>query len=230
MAASALGTPYWLRVCREKGFLAPDIHKAGGTAVKVGSVPFVAASILALGIAGEARPVVAAVSIAALVGIVDDLAGLWNLEKIAIPALVMSVIPAGGREVLGVPVPAPLWGAIFGTFVVNASNTLAGFNGLEAGCFSIASAFLAVQSAISGDLDGSLAYLALVGACAPFLAVNWYPARAFPGNCGTFFMGASLAAVSMSRGMDWPLLILYVPHGLDFALKLLGWGKAKKKG
>ena len=229
--ASALGTPYWIRLCKEREFLAPDIHKAGrATAVKVGSIPFIAASLAALGVSGESSHVVASIAAVVLLGIVDDLVSLGNLEKIVIPALVMSTLPIGGREVLGVLLPAPLWGALFGTFVVNASNTLAGFNGLEAGCFSIASIFLAIHSAISGDVSGSLAYVALAGACIPFLTVNWYPAKAFPGNCGTFFMGASLAAISISRGADWPLLILYVPHGLDFTLKLLGWGKTKKKG
>jgi UDP-GlcNAc:undecaprenyl-phosphate GlcNAc-1-phosphate transferase len=110
--------------------------------------------------------------------------------------------------------------------ITNALNLLDNMDGLSGGVAAIASAFLLLLAAMSGQyLVGSLA-AALLGACLGFLYYNFNPATIFApasiflGDSGSLFLGFVLAAVGIklrfptnSFLITWmiPIVVLWLP-------------------
>lgn len=234
-------TRRWIRVSKSRGIVAKDIHKAEEREVAdQGALPAAFISTMAtLIIAGLSNRLdfiaIAAVSmISLLVGMTDDLIRLSALEKVflgAMPFLSIGSIIASSTS--GLPIPRgvlPIMAALVGAFSSNGVNILAGFNGLEAGLSIIVGSFISVHLALSGDTASLFVTTSFLAAYLAFLIFNFYPAKAFPGNGGTFHMGAFLASVALARGLVLPFLVMMMPHAVDFFLKMASWGKAKRKG
>ncbi len=84
--------------------------------------------------------------------------------------------------------------------VTNAFNLLDNMDGLSAGVAALSAALMAVQGALAGNTTVALGALILSGAASGFLVFNFNPARIFMGDCGSMFLGFSLAALTlMSR-------------------------------
>lgn len=100
---------------------------------------------------------------------------------------------------------------------VNATNLTDGLDGLLGGSAALVALGFAVIAL--AEADGALAGfgLALAGACAGFLCVNWHPARVFMGDTGSLAIGSGLAAVCLLLNLD---LLLPVLGGL-FVLETL---------
>jgi len=162
------------------------------------------------------------ISIIALIGVFDDLFKLsWGI-KIFLPvfaALPLIAVLAGDTTM-----SLPLIGAVnlgwFYTFVLipvgvtgaaNAVNMSAGYNGLEAGEGAIISAFLLVIALSTGSVAASIILAALLGACLAFLKFNWFPARVFPGDLGTYVIGGALASAVIIGNLEKFGLILFIP-------------------
>ena len=174
-----------------------------------------------------------------LVGLVDDLRGLparfkFAAEVLGAGALCLSGVHIGsidlgsGMEIslgwLAWPITV-LW--IVG--VTNAVNMSDGMDGLAAGVAAIACgviAFLAIHGttihtglAATNDAMMALFSLALLGSLSGFLFFNWNPAKVFMGDCGSLFIGftiasASVMCVSKSTalvGLALPALALGIP-------------------
>jgi UDP-GlcNAc:undecaprenyl-phosphate/decaprenyl-phosphate GlcNAc-1-phosphate transferase len=191
----------------------------------------------------EVRPQVLTLLIAAtgifLVGLIDDLRGLparckFAAEVLGAVALCLVGVRIGsiglGRETelalgwLGVPITI-LW--IVG--VTNAVNMSDGLDGLAAGVAAIACAVIAVLAlhgstthtgpARSNDIMMALFALALLGSLTGFLFFNFNPAKIFMGDCGSLFVGFTIAAASVMCisksaalvGLALPALALGVP-------------------
>lgn len=236
---SYIATKKWLLLCKDRGLVSRDIHKRDERLVpSIGGLPAALISTFAPFVMGFGRvldEIIALISLTAILqGLLDDTISLRDSEKVLIPAI--SFIPLGlylGRiSILGLSIGGPLalaFVVLLGTFSANSTNTFAGFNGLEAGLSVITGSFLSMTAYLRED---DLAFLLLASFSASYLAFlifNFYPARTFPGNCSTFQMGAFLASISVSFGLTTPFLILMVPHGVDFLLKLLSWRKMKEK-
>ncbi len=226
-------------MCEERKLVSRDIHKKVRRVVpRIGGLPPALISTFAVfflefgSIYGELILLTSLTAI--LIGLLDDSISLSDLEKVLLPAA--SFIPLGfyldsievfGLSFRGYLVPALV--ILLGTFSSNATNTLAGFNGLEAGLSVIISSVLSLFAYLKGN-RAEMLLLATFSACyLAFLIFNFYPARAFPGNCSTFQMGSFLASVSIVGGLITPFLILMLPHALDFLLKLLSWRRMKEK-
>ena len=113
--------------------------------------------------------------------------------------------------------------------ITNAINWLDGLDGLAAGVAGIAAVgLLSVSFSLHQPAAGLLA-AALACCCFGFLRHNFNPARIFMGDGGSYFLGFSLAAVSIvgpAKGLTTvslllPLLILSLPLA-DMSAVIMG--------
>lgn len=107
------------------------------------------------------------------------------------------------------------------TTSANFSNLLAGFNGLEAGCAVISLGTMSLLSFMAGIPTVAALGAIITFAFAGFLALNWYPAKIFPGDSGTLMSGAALAAMGLAAGLEFEAVVLSIPAAMDFALKMI---------
>ncbi|GAB1540801.1 MraY family glycosyltransferase [Scytonema sp. NUACC21] len=164
-----------------------------------------------------------------LIGLADDLLNLSPMTRLLIQILVATgawkagvsidflSIPTGGLVHLGwlsLPITI-LW--LVG--MVNAINWIDGLDGLAAGVSGIAAVVLLVVALFMKQPEAALIAASLAGAALGFLRYNFNPAQIFMGDGGAYFMGFTLAAVSVVglvktaavTAVLSPFLILAVP-------------------
>ena len=174
-----------------------------------------------------------------LIGLVDDLRVLparfkFMVELLGAGALclvgvrISNISFGGGTAIslgwLGYPITL-LW--IVG--VTNAVNMSDGLDGLAAGITAIACCVIAIFAihgstihtglAQSNDIMMTLFALALLGSLSGFLFFNFNPAKVFMGDCGSLFIGFTIAAASVMCvskstavvGLALPALALGIP-------------------
>lgn len=97
--------------------------------------------------------------------------------------------------------------------MMNTVNWLDGLDGLAAGVGTIAALLFAWHSYNLGQTTVSLFPLALAGALLGFLPFNFSPARIFLGSAGAYFLGFSLATLSIlaPAKIATALLVMAVP-------------------
>lgn len=81
--------------------------------------------------------------------------------------------------------------------VINAINMIDGLDGLAGGIALIAFISFAFLAFFNGQIELMLLSLALSGAVLGFLKFNWHPSTLFMGDAGSFFLGFSLAYLSI---------------------------------
>jgi UDP-N-acetylglucosamine--dolichyl-phosphate N-acetylglucosaminephosphotransferase len=101
----------------------------------------------------------------------------------------------------------------------NGFNILEGFNGLGAGIGIVLGTSMSILAILHGNLTGLVLLFPLLGALGGFLWYNVYPAKVFPGDTGTLFVGAALAAGAILSKIEFWGLLLFVPHVVEFMLK-----------
>jgi UDP-GlcNAc:undecaprenyl-phosphate GlcNAc-1-phosphate transferase len=158
----------------------------------------------------------------ALLGFIDDRAPISPWIRLLTQSLIALWAWFAGTQVQLTDTP---WMNI-ATFViwvvavVNALNMLDNSDGL-AGSASLLAALGAAWIALLNDqyLVGSLAF-ALAGVAAGFLWLNWYPAKVYLGDSGSYFLGFMLAIltvrltpenVPLGINVFVPLLLLALP-------------------
>lgn len=166
-----------------------------------------------------------------LIGIIDDLLDLPQKVKAFLPILAsipLIAIRAGTPEMY-IPFIGDVDFGLIYTFILvpigvtvasNLTNMLAGFNGNEAGMSLIMFLTLSVITYFTGSSVGFVISVSMVGLLLGFLYFNWYPARVFPGDTGTFLMGGALAVVAILANVESYGAILVVPHVIDFFIKI----------
>ena len=113
--------------------------------------------------------------------------------------------------------------------ITNAINWLDGLDGLAAGVAGIAAVGLISVSFSLHQVAAGFLAAALAGCCLGFLRHNFNPARIFMGDGGSYFLGFTLAAVSIvgpAKGLTTvslvlPLLILSLPLA-DMSAVIMG--------
>jgi len=178
-------------------------------------------------------------SIVFLIGLIDDLRGLPARFKFAAEVLGAGALCVAGVRIgdvglyegfalhlgwLGCPLTI-LW--IVG--VTNAVNMSDGLDGLAAGIAAIACGVIAtfaiygttIHTDAARDNDAMMALfaLALLGGLSGFLFFNFNPAKIFMGDCGSLFIGFTIAAASVMCvskstalvGLALPALALGIP-------------------
>ncbi len=81
--------------------------------------------------------------------------------------------------------------------ITNALNILDNMDGLSAGVVTVAGAVLALGSIVSESREIGPPAAMLAGAAAGFLIYNFNPAKIFMGDCGSMFLGFTLAGLSV---------------------------------
>jgi UDP-N-acetylglucosamine--dolichyl-phosphate N-acetylglucosaminephosphotransferase len=165
-----------------------------------------------------------------LIGILDDLLGMHQGVKAALPVLAALPLMAvrAGQTSMTVPLLGRLDFWIFYPLVLlpagvtvaaNAVNMVAGFNGLEAGLGIVAMGSLAVIATLLKETTALVLLLSGLGALLGILRYNWYPAKMFVGDVGTLSIGAILAASCVVGNFETAGVILLIPYAIDFLLK-----------
>lgn len=103
--------------------------------------------------------------------------------------------------------------------ITNAVNLNDGLDGLAGGVCAITCGVLAVFAASTGNLVIVMLMLALLGSVTGFLFFNFNPAKIFMGDCGSMFLGFTIASVSVLcfsktsalAGLALPFAALGVP-------------------
>ena len=103
--------------------------------------------------------------------------------------------------------------------VTNAVNLSDGLDGLAGGICAIACGVVAVFAASTGNVAVVVLMLALLGSVTGFLYFNFNPAKIFMGDCGSMFLGFTIASSSVlcfSKssalvGLALPIAALGVP-------------------
>jgi UDP-N-acetylglucosamine--dolichyl-phosphate N-acetylglucosaminephosphotransferase len=111
----------------------------------------------------------------------------------------------------------------------NATNFLAGFNGLEAGMGLVAHFFLGVYAYQNGQTLAAVIALIFSGALLAFLRYNWYPAKVFPGDLN-YTIGAVYASVTVIGNLEKYAILCFTPWIIEAILKAFSRFQAESYG
>jgi UDP-N-acetylglucosamine--dolichyl-phosphate N-acetylglucosaminephosphotransferase len=111
----------------------------------------------------------------------------------------------------------------------NATNFLAGFNGLEAGMGVVLHISLGLYALLHHREAAALLSLTFAAALLAFLKYNWYPARIFPGDLN-YTIGAVCAATTIIGNMERFAVLCFTPWIIEALLKATSAFKAESYG
>jgi UDP-N-acetylglucosamine--dolichyl-phosphate N-acetylglucosaminephosphotransferase len=111
----------------------------------------------------------------------------------------------------------------------NATNFLAGFNGLEAGMGAVLHLSLGLYALLNREYAASAISLSFASSLLAFLRYNWYPAKVFPGDLN-YTIGAVAASVAIIGNMEKFSALCFSPWILEAFLKLRSRFKAESFG
>jgi UDP-N-acetylglucosamine--dolichyl-phosphate N-acetylglucosaminephosphotransferase len=173
------------------------------------------------------------VILTALIGVIDDLLLLDQRMKAVLPIFAALPLVAVRSGVSMVYLPffgnVDLW--IFYPLVLvplaitgasNATNMLAGFNGLEAGLGVVMCSTIGFVAYRLGNAEALIISLAMLGALLAFLRFNWYPAKILIGDVGTLSIGAVVATSVIIGNIEKLGVILILPFFAELYLKARG--------
>jgi len=234
-------TPVLAKYARGIGLTRVDCHKAeprpqvpllGGVSILVAAFSGLAVEFLLYPqYRFEIAVHAAAVLMAFVVGIVDDLFILGGPTKTALTALPLLPIVLGwglfeGRIVLGKPL-VPILGSLRITIIywlllplaiagpANLVNMLDIMNGIMPGTMLIAFASLLSSAVLLNIEKGIILTVPWIGALCGYLPYNSYPASIFNGDAGSLTVGASLASIAVLTRMEFMALVALLPHLLN---------------
>ncbi len=133
-----------------------------------------------------------------LLGLYDDLRELPPQTKF-IGQLIIAAFSVGMglRFPLGEPVAGVLVSLFWLVGITNALNILDNMDGLSSGIALVASLSLFLFGRLYAAPEVELPALILAGSCLGFWIYNFNPARVFMGDCGSMFLGYTLAGLSI---------------------------------
>jgi UDP-N-acetylglucosamine--dolichyl-phosphate N-acetylglucosaminephosphotransferase len=215
----------------------PEVAEMGGIAVVVGFFAGVSVLVALNGIQNIdlLNVSLSAVLGAAFVGMMDDLFDLRQRQKAFLPFVIALPFAAAADPHVVIPHlfemnlgPWMLLAAAFAvTCAANAANMLEGFNGLGTGLGIIMALTLVILGIVHNRLDGVYLLVPLLGALIAFLHFNKFPAKIFPGDTMTLFMGATIAVAGMLSSLQVQTTFIFIPMIVEFFLKLRGHFKAE---
>jgi UDP-N-acetylglucosamine--dolichyl-phosphate N-acetylglucosaminephosphotransferase len=172
-----------------------------------------------------------AVTVFSIIGFLDDnknkfLAGVvgWKIRAlpIALVSIILSTILFLPMDIFGIFVIILL--ALFFAGVASFSNTFEGLNGWTIGTSFIITIALSIVAMKIGYLYSFL-FVGLAAIILALLIFNKFPAKAFPGDSGTLFIGSAIAAFALfTQNFAFVIftVLLFIPHIIDFFfLKML---------
>ncbi len=115
-------------------------------------------------------------------------------------------------------------------FTSNASNMLAGMNGLSAGLGLVLLSFTGIYSLLYGGVEGAILSLGMAGCLVAFLKFNAYPAKFLPGDTLTYMIGVVFGTSLIVGNIEKFGLIAYALWFVEFFLKARKKFKASSLG
>jgi UDP-N-acetylmuramyl pentapeptide phosphotransferase/UDP-N-acetylglucosamine-1-phosphate transferase/uncharacterized SAM-binding protein YcdF (DUF218 family) len=151
-----------------------------------------------------------------ILGFLDDLKGTYPKTKFASQVFIAFLMILFGIKSKIFPyswlnIPLTL---IWIVGLTNALNFIDNMDGLSSGVTSIAAITIFGMSIQRVEHSIALLALALAGSCLGFLFFNFKPAKIFMGDCGSMFLGFTLATTSICAGWQHssnPISALLVP-------------------
>lgn len=170
--------------------------------------------------AGAILPIALPAAAVFLLGAIDDRITLRPHVKLIGQVAAVAAMIVGGVKFEALPpwIGLPLT-FLWVVGITNAINLLDNMDGLAAGVAAISAAAMAAycigeHGGLGGAAVTAQAAFALAGGCAAFLIFNFKPARIFMGDCGSMFIGFSMAALAVQgtyRSAPNLMLSLLVP-------------------
>jgi UDP-GlcNAc:undecaprenyl-phosphate GlcNAc-1-phosphate transferase len=163
------------------------------------------------------------------VGLVDDLKGLPARVKFMAELLAALTLCLVGVRISNIALtdqwvlPLGEWGWLLTVLwvvgITNAVNLSDGLDGLAAGVSAIACGVIAIFAIHGGNAIMGVLMLAMLGSLSGFLFFNFNPAKVFMGDCGSLFLGFTIASASVMCttksaalvGLALPALALGIP-------------------
>ncbi len=243
-------TGYVARWLKSKGYTGRDIHKPwhpevpepGGIAL---IISYIVLSLILLVVYPQLLYKVIAVSLsvtyAGLIGLVDDFKVLKARTKTllaftaATPIILFQVydprpiMPFAGplRLTIIYPLLLPFAYAV----VLNAVNMADTHNGVIPGTglligvvllFSTFSAYLKGYT----DATGLLLSILFIGLLIGYIKYNWFPAKIFNGDSGSFLIGALVVSIAVVGRAEIPVIValmVYIVNGFQILLSIKGF-------
>ena len=164
-----------------------------------------------------------------VVGVIDDIKGLRARTMFFAQLFAAIAICAVGIRIRSIAFTDSLT-VDFGWFswpftllwivgITNAINFTDGLDGLAAGISALACGVIAILAIFSGQVVMAVLMLSLLGSLTGFLFFNFNPAKIFMGDCGSMFLGFTIASSSVMCntkshtlcGLALPVLTLGIP-------------------
>ncbi|NIO22482.1 MAG: hypothetical protein GTN38_00460 [Candidatus Aenigmarchaeota archaeon] len=174
-------------------------------------------------------------------GLKDHRIGLkqWQKPLLTLPAAIplMSImagtsrmsLPFLGLVDLGVLYPLILI-PVAVVVVSNATNMLAGMNGLEAGLGFVSLFTLGSYALYFNRTEAAVIAFTASFSLLAFLRWNWYPAKFLPGDSLTYLVGASFVSAVIIGNMEKFGIIIFLPWIIEAFLKLRSKFMARSLG
>ena len=162
----------------------------------------------------------------------------WLYFLIPLPAAVPLVAVNAGVSHMTLPVVGRIeLGLLYPLVLIplgllccsNATNFLAGFNGLEAGMGFVLNLSLGLFALINDKQAAALIALTFAAALLAFLRYNWYPAKVFPGDLN-YTIGAVAVCATVIGNMERFAILCFTPWITEALLKARSRFKAESYG
>ncbi|HDD45981.1 MAG TPA: hypothetical protein ENG42_00755 [Candidatus Aenigmarchaeota archaeon] len=163
----------------------------------------------------------------------------WQKVLLTAPAAIPLMAIRAGHTIMALPFIGSIdFGILYPLVLVpiavvcvsNATNMLAGMNGLEAGLGFIANLTLGVYALTINQKEAALIALTTAFSLLAFLRWNWYPAKFLPGDSLTYLIGASFVSAVIIGNMEKFGMIIFLPWIIEALLKLRSGFKARSLG
>ena len=169
---------------------------------RLGGLAVIAGAWAAAPLTGGGLWILAAATLAGLVGFLDDLVTLRfpfkGAGQAGVAVALLFLLPPPMLDEAGALWPvALLFGVLWLVAVVNAYNFMDGIDGIVGGTAILNALFLAALVGPLAQAVGGAGLAALGAATAGFLVWNLSPARIFLGDSGSHFVGFYLGAVAL---------------------------------
>jgi UDP-N-acetylglucosamine--dolichyl-phosphate N-acetylglucosaminephosphotransferase len=162
----------------------------------------------------------------------------WLYFFIPLPAAVPLMAVNAGVSIMVLPFIGKLdLGVIYPLIFIpigvlacsNATNFLAGFNGLEAGLGFVLHLSIGLYAYRQGQFNAAMIAICFAFALLAFLRYNWYPAKVFPGDLN-YTIGAVYAGVTVIGNMEKFAILCFSLYIIEAFLKAASKFEAESYG
>ncbi len=162
----------------------------------------------------------------------------WQKVLITLLASIPLVVIKSGYSIMSTPFGEINLGIIYPLIIVpltviftsNATNMLAGMNGLEAGIGFVLLFSTGIYSLLFGNVEGGIIAITMSSCLLGFLIYNKYPAKFLPGDTLTYMIGVVFGASIIIGNIEKFGAIVFIPWFIEFFLKARKRFKASSLG